>query len=283
MSGFLEKLRSIFAPTYPALIFSVTPGRSGTAFLSEVLRIVPGTVSEHEPEPNFVSVMRKAQKDPRLAADFLRRRKLPAIARLKTKHYVETSHLFCKGFFEPMLESRIPFGLVSLRRPPSQVARSLLERETVPGRTQPGLDYLLMPDDPGVLPVRDRATLTDYQLCFWYALEIERRQLAYAQTCGREGIRFFEVDHTELSDWTIFKALCEALGMSLPETDAKRAEHAAVSAVQHNPNWKRLDAMALGGASVEEEDVWARITPPFSGFRRQVEATSAERRAAPLS
>src|SRR5262249_42371142 len=43
------------------LILTVTPGRSGSAYLCELLKGVPGIYADHEPEPKFSDVMRSAQ------------------------------------------------------------------------------------------------------------------------------------------------------------------------------------------------------------------------------
>jgi hypothetical protein len=84
------------------LILTVTPGRSGTVYLCELLKSVPGIYSAHEPEPKFSDVMRAVQYDPAIARRFLLSQKLPAIRRYAQSTYVETSHLACKGFIEPL-------------------------------------------------------------------------------------------------------------------------------------------------------------------------------------
>lgn len=161
------------------LVFTVATGRCGTAFFAEILRLIPGTTSVHEPEPEYADVLREVQQDPHLAHAFLVDRKLPVIGQDTSNIYIETTHLFCKGFLEPLLELGIVPALLWIRREHRAVASSMYRGGTIPGRTDKGLRFYLSPDDPGVLQVLDWKQLHDYQLCYWYCLEIERRAREY--------------------------------------------------------------------------------------------------------
>ncbi|MBW7851049.1 MAG: hypothetical protein H3C38_11175 [Rhodospirillales bacterium] len=237
------------------LFFTVTPGRSGTNYLAELLHGIPGITALHEPEPNFVHVLRRVQQDPTVAHAFLRDHKLPAISKVETPAYLETSHLTCKGFIEPLLRLGMAPGLIILRRPPREVAWSLLERRTVPARTPAGMAYLLEPRDPYVLPLPGWERLSDYHLCFWYALEIERRQLRYTQMAAELGLPVVDLTNRELNALPVFAEVLAVLGIEA--TDQVRARHAQVSGKVHNPNSVRqqppdnLDEL--------ENDVWNRV------------------------
>ena len=161
------------------LIFTVATGRCGTAFFAEMLRLVPGVVSLHEPLPEYAEVLRDVQGDPQKAHSFLIDEKLPAIADLDADIYIETSHLFCKGFLEPLLGLDIVPALLWIRRDHRAVASSMFRGGTIPGRTEKGLRFYLSPEDPGVVKLAGWHELHDYQLCYWYCLEIERRALHY--------------------------------------------------------------------------------------------------------
>jgi len=180
-SSELQKLKGM------RLIFTVTTGRSGTAYLTTLFQYLPGVAAYHEPRPEFVEILRDVQGNKELAKEFLLTRKLPVIAAEKKNIYVETSHLFCKGFLEPLLEIGITPDLIIHTRPHRKVALSMLKLNTIPARTEKGLLFYLSPDDPGVLPIRDWQTLNDYQLCYWYCLEIERRAKEYEQLYVRMG------------------------------------------------------------------------------------------------
>ena len=131
--------------SHTRLIFTVTTGRSGTALLHRLFRLLPNVASFHEPEPKFSHLLRMVQGAPQLAREFLQYTKLPVIAQCDRTIYVETSHLFCKGFLEPAQQLGLRFDLIVLRRAVREVARSLYELDTVPARTDWGQSFLLAP------------------------------------------------------------------------------------------------------------------------------------------
>lgn len=150
------------------MIFTVTPGRSGTGYLAWLLKDQPGIHCEHEGNPNFVEVMGKGSQ---ITTDFWVNRKLPFIESTNGI-YVETSHVFCKGFLEPLLALGIVPDLILLRRDCKAVAASLLRLNTIPGRTKKGRKWVLPPED---------LNMTDEELCYAYCLEIERRMIVYGE------------------------------------------------------------------------------------------------------
>lgn len=239
------------------LIFTVTPGRSGTKYLTAMLGSVPGIAAHHEPMPDFVTAMRRAQQDPEIAFAFLRDVKLPAIAETPSPIYAETTHLFCKGFLEPALLIGLRPRLIVLRRPPSEVAWSLLERDTIPTRTPYGCLYLLDPRDPAVMPLPGWERMTDYQLCFWYALEIERRQLRYADFAAQLGLACFEVLQRDLAKSEVFAAMLRTLGIEMK--GAAASDHESISAVRHNSNKRRLEKP--GDLEAQEAELWRAVLP----------------------
>lgn len=174
------------------MIFTVTTGRSGTAYLTEVFGNLKGVSAFHEPSPEYVEVLRSAQRDRRLAEQFVLEQKLPVIASCPAPIYVETSHLVCKGFLEIFLEHGLLPDLVVHRRPARQVSLSLLKMGTVPGRSPKALKFYLQPSDPGVLPLPGWQNLSDYQLCYWYCREIERRAQHYTELFRGMGARVVE-------------------------------------------------------------------------------------------
>lgn len=240
------------------LIFTVTSGRSGSSYLSHLLSAVPGVHAEHEPEPNFVHVMRRAQQNAPIAVDFLREQKLPAIAGIAEPVYAETSHLTCKGFIEPMIRMGLRPGLILLGRPPREVAWSLLERTCIPGRTPLGFSYLLQPNDPFVLPLPGWELLSDYKLCFWYALEMERRTLRYAGMARILGMPVTVVTNRQLNDWSHFSRVLS--GLNLPTTDDVRRAHADISRQYHNPNAARRQMPSEDELRASEEPIWNRVS-----------------------
>ena len=127
--------------TLPRMIFTVTNGRSGSGYLQALMERVNGVRAEHEPAPRFDALMRDVQFAPDLATRFWRAVKLPAIAKVEEPVYVETSHLFCKGFLEPLIGLGTPFDIVILRRDKRAIARSLWRNGSVPGRSRRGRQF----------------------------------------------------------------------------------------------------------------------------------------------
>jgi len=221
------------------LIFTVTTGRSGTAFLAKAFSLLPGITSLHEPEPDFVRVLRKVQTSPEVALKFLVYRKFPAIADFQTPVYAETSHLFCKGFLEPTLDLGILPELVLLKRDRRKVAKSLFELNTIPGRTPLALLYYLKPDDPSVfLPVEDFSSLTDYQLCYWYCLEIERRMEEYEKRVKSLGGRVYRLRFEDMVAVDGFVELLKATEL-YPAEALERAKPYLKEALSRPVNQKK--------------------------------------------
>ncbi len=201
------------------LIFTVTTGRSGTAFLAGILNLLPGVVGRHEPPPRFSDVMRRAQTDPRVASDFLLEKKLPVICKRADSVYAETSHVFCKGFLEPALELGLRPKLILLRRPWRKVAVSFCRIGTVPGRSSSGRKWCLSPSDKGVLPLPGWERLHDYQLCYWYCLEIERRMGAYEALGESYALTIVSTSLGELNSIRGVLRLARRLSLPAPRID----------------------------------------------------------------
>jgi hypothetical protein len=181
------------------LIFVVSTGRSGTDYLSHVLDLFQDVEAVHEPEPSFTNAFRTIAAAPHLARQFWLDHKLPAIARTQAPIYAETSHLACKGFLESGIDLGLRPTLVHLVRPYRETARSMLALDTIPTRTFNGVRFYLGPDDRVFLPV-PRAVFEkwhDYQLCYWYCLEIGERARVYAERFRPLGVA---VERVELDD-----------------------------------------------------------------------------------
>ena len=200
------------------LIFTITTGRSGTGYLAKMLGLLGVNIaSHHEPEPKFSHVMRFVQTNPKIAYDFWVNKKLPFIAAQEKPVYIETSHLFCKGFVEPLLNLGIIPDIIILSRSCREVAKSLYELNAIPGRTQEGLKFLLSPDDPGVVPLPGWENYTNYQLCYWYCLEIKRRMEIYKKIFLEKGARVVKTTLSEISTPEGMKKLVEHLDLPRPD------------------------------------------------------------------
>jgi len=240
------------------LILTVTAGRTGTAFLHNLFRLFPDVDSAHEEEPNYLHVMRRVQTQPSEAARFLTKFKFPVIAACKSRTFVETSHLFCKGFLEPMLNLGVYPDLVLLRRNPRRIALSLLERNTIPGRTSTGTDYLVCPSDPNTLPLPLWEGMTDYQLCFWYALEIECRQHRYGAYMKQLGRKVYDCTASELHNPDSFLDMAAIFLLDIPDREELLRQHREVSSTDYNKTPEvREQAFDLDEA---EQEVWEGVS-----------------------
>jgi hypothetical protein len=191
------------------LCFSVTSGRSGTKLLAELLRKSAGLVAEHEPAPRFNYVLPAILICPEAAGWWLSSEKLPAILeRVGTRDtYAELSHLTCKGFIEPMLELGLRPAFVIISRSACDVAKSLFRLGVIPERTGSGRLVLMSPKHSQFLPFDDWEKLSDYQLCYWYAREIEFRQAHFRSLFERMQLEWRECSFEEIASWESFVGL----------------------------------------------------------------------------
>jgi hypothetical protein len=250
-------------------VFTVTTGRSGTGLLQKLFALLPNTTSVHEPEPKLSRVLRKVQEQPGFAWEFLLNVKFPEIAKCERGVYVETSHLFCKGFLEPALQLGLRFDLVVLRRPAREVAKSLYELDTIPGRTDWGRSFLLAPSDPEVLPLPGWTEMHDYQLCYWYCLEIERRAKLYARLVAEHGGRVVETSLSELMSGR-FPRVLERLELPAPVNQDFSARIADVvsSPVNNKPDIKTAIAkLPIDDYEILEAAVVERVGPTLTAPR----------------
>lgn len=180
----------------PQIILTVTSGRSGTGYLHNILKRNRHIHSEHEssiPDQNFWNkVFKKIQDE-------------------GVKIYAETSHLINKGFIEPLIyDFEIVPDLIILKRDHRSVAKSLTQLGTVPHRTAVGKKYLISPEDSQSLTTLTKfQDLTDYQLNYWYCLEIEQRQIYYKKLINEFNGKFYETSIDKLKNGDIINIFKE--------------------------------------------------------------------------
>jgi hypothetical protein len=242
-------------------VFTITAGRTGTNLLQKLFETFPDTLSLHEGNPNFVQVMRRTQQNPAMGAGFCAAYKIPFISGIPQSRYVETSHLFCKGFVEPFIQQGVIPDVILLRRPPREIALSNLKLDTIPARTGLGMMFLLSPDDPGVLPFPQWQFSHDYQLCYWYSLEIERRQLKYAAMLRELGAKVVETSLSQLLNFEHFCHLATQLGFKADPSDSRLAEqHSAITAQKVNEKVKSAPLISDADCERMEKEVEERIS-----------------------
>ncbi|MGF1531050.1 MAG: hypothetical protein ACFCU4_06790 [Puniceicoccaceae bacterium] len=198
------------------LIFTVATGRCGTAYLAHLFTFLPKVLSLHEPEPAYHHILRHALEKPSEFRRFLVEEKLPAIAAVDASIYVETSHLFCKGFIEPFVELGLKADLVIHRRDRRRVVSSLYRMGAIPGRTERGKQFYLDPEDPVRVPLPGWKELDDYQICLWYVLEIEARAEAYERLFREMGQQVVHSNLEEVRTLRGFRILYRSLNLKGP-------------------------------------------------------------------
>ena len=233
------------------LVLTITHGRTGTTFLTELCKLFDDTRAEHEPEPNYASIMPKAKFDPRYAVLFVRE-KLKVLSAYPEANYVETSNVFGKAFFVPMVRLGVYPRLIFLNRDFRDTATSLYVRGSIPMRTDRGRHYSTDPTAPGVLQLYQPATLSDYQLCYWAVLDCYRRQLQAATMYDRLGWGdYLWTTPQGLNDFDHFIALGDRLGLTVSDMERARADHSEIAQTHHNQN--RAERKADNTDYAEEE------------------------------
>lgn len=242
----------------------VTTGRSGTKLLAKLLALGDDVCARHEPEPALHHVLEEVKRDPAAALRFVREVKLPAIQACPEKNYAETSHLFGKGFYEAFLKLELPFKIIILNRNPRDVARSLWRIGTVPGRTPGGRTFLLEPLQQNVLKLRNWERMTDYELCYWYCLEMERRKTLYAEECTKRGIAVVETSIERLKQYSSFLDFMGACGLTVSAKDT-RARHAEIVAKKVNRKIGFRRKRCILPYSFHERRVWKNLIKDEKG------------------
>jgi hypothetical protein len=246
------------------LIFLITTGRSGTEYLTHVLGLFENVHAEHEPEPSFTNAFRTIAAAPHVARQFWLEQKLPAIARSTAPVYAETSHLACKGFLESGIEIGLRPTLVHLVRGYRDTSRSMLALNTIPSRTYNGVRFYLGPDDRVFLPV-ERAVFEqwhDYQLCYWYCLEIGERARVYAERFGSVGIRVDRVMLDDLLTREGIEAFAQQLNLgALSNTGTRRLTALLGQRTNQKTNAKREHVLSDDQLEVWERAVETAIEP----------------------
>lgn len=171
---------------------------------------------------NFV--LRGVCANPGVARLWLETEMFPEIVKkIRAPSFIETSHLFCKGFIEPTIELGLRPNFLILCRPAADVAASLLAINCVPDRTPDGKLVLVAPGDPGVQKTPDWKSFTDYQMCYWYAKEIERKQKNYEEILPAFGCNTMRINMSELFDVKIIHKVAEFVtGTEAPKIDIDR-------------------------------------------------------------
>lgn len=221
-----------------SLIFTVTAGHTGTEYLAKLFNLIDGVAAYHEGKANcqalatplgYNTIFPAIKLRPSMGIDFIKSSREAFINSLSGHTYVETDHIIGKGFIEAWWQLKIAPKLVFLKRDPRSIAKGFFTTGVWPCYSPAGFSSTYGPDDPGVLPLPRWQRLTPYQLCYWYALAMEYRQLKYKLFLSPE--IYYEISLNQLTEYARFTAMLDHL--NVPYSDI-RNEHAEVSATKHN-------------------------------------------------
>lgn len=246
-------------PAARRLLFTVTTGRSGTEYLARVLSLFANVEARHEPKPRFSSCFRAVVAAPHVAREFWEQEKLARVERGRRPIYAETSHLFCKGFAESLVALGRTPELIVLRRDARATARSLWALASVPGRTLRGVRYYLSPSDPNFLPVPADVVRgwSDYQLCYWYCLELDARAQQLRVALEPRGVRFHDVELADIQTEDGIRALGVTLELG-PLSPLGRLRLASVASRRVNAKASQKRAQTVDDVELARAEVEVR-------------------------
>jgi hypothetical protein len=143
--------------------------------------------------------------------------------------------------------------VVQIHRNHRNVALSLWRRRSIPGRTERGIEFLLLPTFAGW------QQLTDYQLCYWHSREVER------QGCERQGSvdRWLHVQFDELVNGDAFVDLIRQLNLPNPGREYERRRGWKVNGNPLNYYSQFPD----GDLNAQEDEIDGRIHPAGTARR----------------
>ncbi len=193
------------------LIFTFTTGRSGTNYLAALLYHINKADVFHEPSPEFKVPDGYSKKQ------FWEEKKLKHIFSLAKGIYIETSHLFNKGYFEALINLGYHPDIIFLKRCNRDVAKSLYQLNTIPGKNELGKIYYITPfEKENKIKIKENYELSDYQRCYWYTLEVDARAMACKEMVLSYSGKFIELTFDELFKFRIIMKFVTSLGLPFP-------------------------------------------------------------------
>jgi hypothetical protein len=177
--------------------------------------------------------------------------KLPFIVnKLKAPIYVETSHYLTQGALGALLALGVEFDLFLLTRPVREVAVSFWRRQSIPLSKRDKI----WPTDPGcMIKLGDHEGLSDYQLVFWWVLEMHARMWDYAERTNEAGGLVASTSLEEVTTWSGFRELTDTLDLPAPR-------HRMYPHLKINMSDPSMIAMGQpDDLDLLEEQVWERV------------------------
>lgn len=180
-------------------IFTITPGRSGSHWLSALFWMT--TNLPHTAKPDYFPQVDPGDEGKRRAAVQEVWDNLP-------EEYVGTSLIPKNWCLQALAEKGARF--IHLTRPIMENAYSWYRNRGIPGRTPRGLGYHPSPySEDNIVKLKDPASLTDFQLCLWLCFEVRMRARKIAEVADVKSVNLLSVssdveEARDLLEWTGF-------------------------------------------------------------------------------
>lgn len=209
------------------LVFAISPGRSGSAFLARLIDATADASASHEPRPRMNGGFLRGLDEARLAATYRRRRVkivqlLLALRALPAGHtYAETSHMFVKTFYDVVLDFFPDVRVVHLRRRTAEVIRSFVQLGYFGTASTHWRHWMHDPYDSQSLvpPVVDEAAADSFDRIIAYLIDVEARGARLREQYPDVPVVTARLE--EIGDPSGARALVEKLGLEW--TDAAAA------------------------------------------------------------
>ncbi len=239
------------------IFFTLTSGRAGSQSLTNLLSCVEGITATHEPNPNFEWHLKEVEHNPRLAKNFWVHQKLPAILTSPNEIYVETSHMFSKGYFPAAFDLDLKMNVFCLSNSLRSTANSYYRLNVIPERTVSGRRFITSPKKSLILPYEGWENLDSYQLCYWYALESEARQKIYSQKIRNRGGKVIWVKTDCLSKKGEIERILGEIGVVPSKEDLRRISD--IRSVRFNKkSGHKKQVQSFSSDELEEKENYVR-------------------------
>ena len=204
----------------PAIILTLTSGRTGTHYLASLFSILPNVYSVHEPEPTLSSLkVAQGELSTKEAAKLIINKSDSILATLNNSNsstYVETSHalLFHTPLPSPLIERLLEkldgrsVGVIILKRDPSEVMMSrfhlghmtcYFESSVIRYR---GVGWIYTPESRNAhIPIiKPDNQLTQLELLAGYVLNVEAVKENFVKKYkDHPRVKIYEIELTDLS------------------------------------------------------------------------------------
>ena len=224
------------------LFFAISPGRSGSSYLSHLLNTSKDVVSFHEADPKMTAgFLSMVSDDPfhrsfearKVKANFIKAfaEQLP-----RGKIYCETNHMFIKTFFDVVISEFLEnVEVIILRRDIAKVLKSFVELGYFSQLNENWPQWMSSPNSAtsAIACIAEDSELDQYDLCIAYIIDIEAR----AQRFRKEypWIKSYEVDIEELNDYESIERLFSQLKI----TPSKKTKASYKNKVNHKSSRKQ--------------------------------------------